>query len=221
MIITKKKPIADIIGYLKDSKNIFLIGCAQCATVCKTGGEEQVAEMEIYLKCKGKIIVGKTVLDPACNLTKVKQFFYQNKEAIGRADTILSLACGNGTQVIKDGNISKTVVPGIDTLFLGETERGGRFSQKCLLCGDCIIHDTDSICPITACSKGLLNGPCGGQKNGKCEVDRERDCGWLLIYKRLKEKGRVCDMEKIVKPRDYSIQINPQNFTIDNTVREK
>ncbi|TRZ51368.1 MAG: 5,10-methylenetetrahydrofolate reductase [Dehalococcoidia bacterium] len=214
MIVTKKKTAKAILNYLGKSKKVFLIGCAQCATVCKTGGEEQLSDMKILLQEKGKIITGKTVLDPACHLVKVKQFFYQNKNILNKTDAILALTCGDGVQSIKDGDYKKNVLPALDTLFLGEVERGGHFSQKCVLCGDCIIDRTDGICPITICTKGLLNGPCGGSKNKKCEVDKDRDCGWILIYERLKESKKLKNMKKIAKPQDHSKNLKPRKVIL-------
>ncbi len=215
MIITKNKPYKHILESLKNSKRIFIIGCAQCATVCKTGGEEEVGAMAKKLKAEGKEITGKAILDPACHLVKVKQLFQKEKEALKKTDAVLSLACGDGTQSIRDGIRVERVHPGLDSLFLGEVERGGHFSQKCVLCGECIIDKTGGICPLTVCAKGLLNGPCGGSKNGKCETDKERDCGWILIYKRLKELNCLDDMKRIVKPFDYSRQIKPQKVILE------
>jgi ferredoxin len=214
MIITKKKEEKQILGYLKTSKRIFLIGCAQCATVCKTGGEDQLNDMQAFLETKDKAITGKAVLDPACHLVKVKQFVYKNRDILSKTDAILALTCGNGAQVIKDGVKDKIVVPALETLFLGEVERGGHFIQKCILCGECIIDQTAGICPLTVCAKGLLNGPCGGSKNQKCETDKDRDCGWLLIYKKLKESKSLKNMKKISKPQDHSKQLKPQKVII-------
>lgn len=214
MIVTKKKTAKEILSYLEKSKNVFLIGCAQCATVCKTGGEEQLSDMKILLQEKGKIVTGKIVLDPACHLVKVKQFFYQNKNILNKTDAILALTCGDGVQSIKDGDHKKNVLPALNTLFLGEVERGGHFSQKCVLCGECIIDRTDGICPITICTKGLLNGPCGGSKNKKCEVDKDRDCGWILIYESLKESKKLKNMKRIAKPQDHSKNRKPQKVIL-------
>jgi len=214
MIITKKRTPEQILNSLKKSKRVFLIGCAQCATVCKTGGEDQVNEMESFLKDAGLEVTGKAILDPACHLVKVKQIFYKNKKVFEQTDAVLVLACGDGTQVIKDGTKVKSVVPALETLFLGEVERGGHFTQKCILCGECIIDKTATICPLTVCTKGLLNGPCGGSKNGKCEVDKERDCGWIRIYKQLKESGDLDNMRHIYKPHDYSKQLKPQKVIL-------
>jgi ferredoxin len=214
MIITTRKPEKHILGYLKKDKNVFLIGCAQCATICKTGGEEQLRDMEILLKAKGKIVTGKTVLDPACHLVKAKQFFYQNKTIIDKTDAILVMACGDGAQTINDIAKTKKVFPALDTLFLGEIERGGSFSQKCILCGECVIDRTAAICPLTLCTKGLLNGPCGGSKMEKCEIDKNRDCGWIIIYKKLKESNSLANMKTICKPQDYSKQVKPQRIVL-------
>ena len=210
MIITKQKSIKSILEFLKDAKNIYIVGCAQCATVCKTGGEEEVSDIAGILKKKGKIITGTAILDPVCHLVKVKQFFQKNKRALLKSDALLVMACGDGTQVIIDGTKGMRAYAGLDTLFLGEIERGGHFSQKCVLCGECILDKTEGICPVTICTKGLLNGPCGGSKNKKCEIDKDRDCGWLLIYTRLKDTGSLDKMKKIVEPQDYSKQIKPQ-----------
>jgi ferredoxin len=214
MIVTRKKKLKTLLGCLKEKDKIFLIGCAQCATVCKTGGEEQLSEMEALLKENGRIVTGKAILDPACHLVKVKQLFYQERDVFNNTDVILSLTCGDGVQTIKDGDLKKKVVPALDTLFLGEFERGGRFSQKCILCGECIIEKTDALCPLTLCTKGLLNGPCGGSKNKKCEVDKERDCGWILIYERLKERKELKNMKRIVSPIDHSKNLKPQKAII-------
>jgi len=214
MIITKKRSFEQILTPLKKCKTVFLVGCAQCATVCKTGGEDQLNEMERDLGKKGFKVVGSAILDPVCHLVKVKQLFHKNKDVFRQVDAVLVLACGDGTQVIKDGTKAKRVVPALDTLFLGEVERGGHFTQKCILCGECIIDSTGTICPLTVCTKGLLNGPCGGSKNEKCEVDKERDCGWIQIYKSLKDSGDLDNMRKTYKPHDYSKQLKPQKVIL-------
>ena len=203
-----------MLKFLKGSRKIFIVGCAQCATVCKTGGEEEVSDIASTLKKKGKVITGTAVLDPVCHLVKVKQFFQKNKAALSKSDALLVMACGDGTQSIIDGTKGMKAYAGLDTLFLGEIERGGHFSQKCVLCGDCILDQTEGICPITICTKGLLNGPCGGSKNKKCEIDKERDCGWILIYTRLKETGSLNKMKEVAKPQDYSKQIKPQKVIL-------
>ncbi|NQT90402.1 MAG: methylenetetrahydrofolate reductase C-terminal domain-containing protein [Candidatus Omnitrophica bacterium] len=212
MIISKQKGLKEILGFLKGAKKIFLVGCAQCATVCKTGGEDEVNQMEKALKKEGKVITGKAILDPPCHTVKAKQFYQKNKDALSESDGILAMVCGDGAQSIMEGTRGKKVYPALDALFLGMVQRGGHFIQKCVLCGECVIDATAGICPLTVCSKGLLNGPCGGSKNEKCEVDRERDCGWIMIYKRLKELGELDKMKIIRGAKDNSKALHPQKI---------
>ncbi|MCK4721978.1 MAG: methylenetetrahydrofolate reductase C-terminal domain-containing protein, partial [Dehalococcoidia bacterium] len=75
--------------------------------------------------------------------------------------------------------------------------------ERCAACGDCILEFTGGICPIARCPKSLLNGPCGGSANGKCEVDPEKDCAWDLIIKRLEKLGRLSVLEEIRPPRNF------------------
>ena len=220
MIISKQKPFKEILKFLTGAKKIFLIGCAQCATACKSGGEDEVNEMEKLLKKEGKKITGKAILDPCCHLLKVKQLFVKNKKSFSSSDAVLVMSCGNGVQVAMDGIKEKKILPALNSLFLGEIERAGHFSQKCILCGECVIDRTGGICPITICTKGLLNGPCGGSKNEKCEVDKERDCGWALIYKRLKAIGELDNMKEIASPLDYSKQGRLRKVVLEKRVKE-
>jgi len=218
MIITRQKPLADIRGYLKDAEKIFLLGCELCATVCKTGGEDQLKEMEKNLRKEGKEVTGWAVVNPACSFLEVKRLYRNKGKEIDAADAVLSLACGGGTQAVVEIIKGKEIFPGNDTLFQGEvtkmSHRGGQFEQKCSLCGECVLDATGGICPVTRCPKGLLNGPCGGVKNGKCEVDSELDCVWTTIYERLKELGRLEEMSKIRLPKDHSKTRNPRSLVI-------
>jgi hypothetical protein len=97
------------------------------------------------------------------------------------------------------------VYPGQNTVFIGSQEReSGTLYEKCSACGNCILDRTFGICPVTRCSKSLLNGPCGGSKDGKCEVNKEIDCAWQLIYDRAKKVGRLDVFEEIEEARDWS-----------------
>ena len=122
-----------------------------------------------------------------------------------QCDAILSMACGAGVQLVAEVFEDKAVYPALNTKFIGVSEGQGRWSEFCSACGDCILAETGGICPLTRCSKGLLNGPCGGSVEGKCEVDPEKlDCAWQLIYDRLKRLGRLDVLEKIREPKDWS-----------------
>ena len=218
MIITKQKELETILECIKNARTVFLIGCSLCATTCRTGGENELKDMEKVLVKQGKTVTGWVVLDPACNLLEIKRLYRKRKEEIDTADAILSFACGGGSQAILEIIPDKEVVACTDTLFQGEitklTPKGGQFDQKCSLCGECGLSSTGGICPVTRCPKGLLNGPCGGVKEGKCEVDRDLDCVWILIYERLKKLGRLDDIKKARAPKDHRKNSKPQSLNI-------
>ncbi|MCQ5363057.1 MAG: methylenetetrahydrofolate reductase C-terminal domain-containing protein [Candidatus Methanomethylicia archaeon] len=209
MIITKSKPKEVVLRSLEDSKKVFIVGCGTCATLCQTGGEEQVEEMANFLRERS---VGKVVVETPCDIRVLKRDLSPHFGIIESADAILALCCGSGAQAISEFT-GKIVVPGLDTLFVGETERIGRFYERCRACGDCIIHETAGVCPIVRCAKGLLNGPCGGMANGKCEAGgHTRDCAWVLIYTRLKELGMLKEFMKVRTVRDWSKKAEPQEL---------
>lgn len=219
MIITKQKPPNEVLNYLGDSKKIFIIGCAQCATVCKTGGEDEVKSMKEFLQEHGKEVTGAEIWNPPCHLLEVKKRVRESKEAILKSDAVLSMSCGDGTYTIFKGT-DKKVFPACDTLFLGEVERAGHFSEACSLCGDCTLYATGGYCPNTLCAKGLQNGPCGGAKDGKCEVSPDVDCGWILIYQRLKDIGELDRMRHIYPAKDYSKSVKPRKIILGESARK-
>ncbi|MFA5094433.1 MAG: methylenetetrahydrofolate reductase C-terminal domain-containing protein [Candidatus Omnitrophota bacterium] len=214
MIITRQKPIDDILKCLDGIEKVFIVGCTQCATICKTGGEEEVKSMRQVLEGKGKKVAAAEVWDTPCNLLEVKKRFRDGKDAISGSGAVLVMSCGDGAHTVCAGT-GMNVVPANDTLFLGQSERAGRFNEVCALCGDCTLFMTGGYCPNALCPKGLQNGPCGGAKDGKCEVNPEIDCGWLLIYNRLKDAGKLDNMKKIMPPKDHSRSIRPRRIIVD------
>ncbi len=215
MIIGRLKDKKEILKMLEGSKKIFIMGCSECATTCKSGGEEEVRKIGEFLIKNDKEVVGKFVSEPPCIEAKAKLSIVKNRKEIKEADTILVLACGLGVQVV-DVSLreKKKVISGTDTLFAGAVfGKAQKFVEFCSLCGECLLDKTSAICPYTRCSKGLLNGPCGGSKDGKCEVDREKDCAWILIYKKLKEQGQEAKLLEIIPPKDFSKKIKP--FTLE------
>lgn len=214
MIITKQKDKKTILDYLKDDKKIFIAGCAQCATVCKTGGEDEALSMKDFLQKHGKAVTGYDIVDVPCHLVKAKKMYQQYKKQIQESDAILVLACGDGVQTIMDGTKAKIVHPALDSLFLGEVEPNGVFSQKCLLCSECLLDETAGLCPVTLCPKELLNGPCGGAKDGKCEVDKDIDCVWIKIYQRLKELNKLSKIKDAKPARDNSLRLHPKRLIL-------
>jgi len=203
MIITKQKEFKDLLKSV-DKDPVFIIGCSECATLCHTGGEEEVLAMKDNFEQNKIKVTGWVVLDPACHLNNDKRLLKPHKEDIQKAKKIIVLACGNGSQTVSEIITDKEIIPGTDTLFLGEIKRAKEFEKRCIMCGDCIQDLFEGICPISRCAKSLLNGPCGGSVDGKCEVNSENDCVWDLIYKKLKEKGQLDRLKIINKPKDWS-----------------
>lgn len=212
MIISKQKKIDDILDFV-DSAPVFLIGCSECATVCKTGGEEEVLEMKNIFEKHGVVVTGWVVLDPACNFLNDKRLLRKYNAELDEAERVVVLACGNGVQTVSEIIVDKPVFSGTDTLFLGEVKRIGDFERRCNLCGECIAVDFGGFCPISRCPKKMLNGPCGGSVDGKCEVDPDLDCVWDLIYQKLKRENRLDDLKKFVPAKDWSksLEMNRRN----------
>ncbi|MGF3554820.1 MAG: methylenetetrahydrofolate reductase C-terminal domain-containing protein [Thermoplasmatota archaeon] len=206
MIITKQKAIDDLIKSI-DNSDVFIIGCSECATICHTGGQEEVLSMKKVLEEKGLKITGWVVLEPACNLQKGKLILKNHQKEIEKAKKILVLACGSGVQTVSEIIEEVDIVAGCDTLFLGEIKHADDFEKRCTLCGDCVQDVFYGLCPVARCPKSMLNGPCGGVKNGKCEVSSDIDCVWDLIYKKLKKNGQLDRLKKINKTKNWSFSI--------------
>ncbi len=210
--ITKQKPFDEIKQQLDGFDRVYVVGCGTCATMTKTGGREEVLNMVEQLQGLGKLVTGWTVIPTTCDeMTEVA--IRENDGAIQRANCILIMACALGVHRVSL-YIDKPVIPALDTLFIGIEDSPGNFHEVCAQCGQCILGETAGICPITACHKGLLNGPCGGTNNGKCEVDKEKDCAWTLIYQRLEKQGRLDLMHKYHPPKNYQVVPRPRITTI-------
>jgi hypothetical protein len=201
MIVTKQKDPQKIEEMMQPFKKIFVVGCGSCATSCQSGGEDQVAEIK---KKFGEKILGTAMIEEPCDLRLNRRDLKEHRGTIKEADAILVMSCGAGVQTVGDYT-NKIVLPALDTLFIGETERLGKYQEVCQACSECVLDETGGICPIARCAKSLLNGPCGGQVKGKCEVGKyENDCAWVNIWKRLKEQGRIEEFTKFRPPRDWS-----------------
>lgn len=210
--ITRKKSEEEIDRLLAGLGRIFLIGCGTCVTLTHTGGVPEVEAMKEQLTAKGKLITGSTVLPVACdNLTgeTLKEFGRQMQQA----DALLIMTCAFGVQTVAR-QTKGMVVPALDTLFIGKETGPGLFDEVCTQCGTCILGETGGICPVTTCHKGLVNGPCGGTNDGRCEIDSEKDCAWTLIYNRLKELGRLDSMRVLQKPRNHQGEPSPGKFRL-------
>jgi len=210
--ITRQKPFEEIKEQLANLDRTFIIGCGTCTTMTKTGGIDQVLEMRDHLQELDKRVSGWTVIPTACDeMTEVAM--KENKQAIHSADCILAMSCALGVHRMSL-YLDKPIIPALDTLFIAVEDSPGYFREACAQCGQCLLGETAGICPITACHKGLVNGPCGGTNNGKCEVDKEKDCAWTLIYQRLKEQGRLDLMRRYQPPRNHHIVPKPRTVRI-------
>jgi ferredoxin len=212
MIITKKRDFNELMENIKDYKNLFLIGCSECATLCGTGGDPELKAMKQALESEGKHITGMFVAKTGCQVLGTKVELKPFQQAIEDSDCILVMSCGAGTQTAVELLEDKPVFPTNDSMFLGNMTRMQMFDERCSLCGKCILDKTGGICPVTACPKGLLNGPCGGTNNGKCEVSPDIECAWVRIYNRLNRLGRLEDIKKSLEPKDWSAHRKPMTL---------
>jgi hypothetical protein len=210
--ITQAKPEAELDRLLDGLNRLFIVGCGTCVTLTATGGEPQVRAMGETLSGKGKLVTGSVVVPVACdNLTT--EILDDHGAPIKQADALLIMTCAYGVQTIAR-QLRKMVIPALDTLFIGKESGPGLFDEICTQCGTCIIGETGGICPVTNCHKGMVNGPCGGTDKGKCEIDKEKDCAWTLIYYRLQELGRLESMKRYQKPRNHQGEPKPGKFRL-------
>lgn len=205
MIVGERKPLAEIWQMVSQHQRVLVVGCGTCVTVCLAGGEKEVGILASSLELialrqnQNLKVVEKTIIRQ-CEKEMVRELEAEAREV----EAIVSLGCGAGVQIIAEIFAGLPVYPGLNTSFIGIPEEQGVWSERCAACGNCILDRTGGICPIARCSKSLLNGPCGGSQNGKCEIDPTIDCGWQLIYDRLKTLGQLNKLEEILPPKDWS-----------------
>jgi hypothetical protein len=202
MILSEQKPFDEIIAYLEKDKNVFIVGCNGCAQSSGSGGPQQVAEMKEKLAAAGKNVTGTKSVDFLCEKALIKSELKGKVEQLKAADAVLVMTCGIGVQCVAAA-INKPVYPACNTVNLGGTRGEWKGSERCYECDQCLLYHTGGICPLTACTKSLVSGACGGANNGKCEISPDRDCGWELIYNRLKERGLLHRLDDMMKPLDH------------------
>jgi len=213
MIISQQKPLKDLLASLKEYNKIFLVGCGECATACKSGGQPEIEKMQQELEAAGKVITGSCIPSAPCVAAKLKTELAKNIKALSQSEVVLVLACGLGVQSFKDNDrLDLAVLPACDTLFGAVMDEQGNFLEKCSMCAECVLDVTAGICPITLCPKSLLNGPCGGVNQGKCEVDNQKDCAWVLIYRELDKKKKLASLKEIRKPKDFNKSARPHKL---------
>jgi len=222
MIGQTQKPIEEVLGFLDGKEKVVLVGCGGCATVFHTGGEPEVKEMADILTKRGKNVLAAVVVpfgEFTCYAPWSKERLKPYREQIEECDAILMMTCGDGLQVVREFiledecGLVKPIYP--TTNPIGHMGGGpSLFREKCQQCGECLLGQYAGICPMTQCAKGLLNGPCGGAKNGKCEQEPEHDCAWVLIYERLKKLGELDKIKEFVPPKDYSKMKRPRSLEV-------
>ena len=205
MIIAERKPLEEIKNMIAGYKRILVVGCGTCVTICWAGGEKEVGILSSQLRlASGKESSELSILEATVERQCEKEMVEELRDKVQEAEVILSMACGVGVQTMADMFEDRLVFPALNPTFMGMTEAEGVWTEKCGACGDCFLDRTGGICPIVRCAKGLLNGPCGGtRKGGKCEIDPEKDCAWVLIYQRLEKQGRLDLMRKYYEPKNY------------------
>jgi len=214
MIITKPRDWDRIKRNLDDvgARKVFIMGCGQCATVAHTGGEPEIMQAKLALEQAGREVTGWAVGEVTCHLGGTKLETRRHFGEIEDADAVLVLSCGAGVQTVAD-SVDKPVFPGLDSVFLGNVIRNGVFEERCQMCGDCVLDLTAGICPVTTCPKGLLNGPCGGMWDGKCEVLNDRECTHVRIHERLEAQGRE-RASGTIPPKDFSAKLKPGSINL-------
>lgn len=204
MIVAEQKSLDEIKTMLAPYQKVLIVGCGTCVTVCFAGGEKEVAILASALRMATALEGNpKEILEA----TVQRQCEYEYNDAIAEklkeVDVVLSLACGIGVQTMNEQFPQMLTLPGLNTTFLGQPTEQGVWVERCQACGNCVLATTGGICPIARCSKSLLNGPCGGSQNGKCEIDPNVSCAWQEIYDRMKALGRLDALLEVAESKDW------------------
>lgn len=222
MIITRQKPLDDILGYIHEYKRVLITGCDGCYQPPRAEKESEIMGLLITLKGKlessgiGHEVKAVSTLRQCDDRILAASMRPLLKEY--QPDAIVSMACGVGVQLLAK-TTTIPVYPGQDTLFIGaEIHQDNKFEELCEACGDCLLGETGGVCPVVNCAKNLMNGPCGGTIEGMCEVGNyAKPCAWVEIWKVLKDRGRL-DMFKLFRmPRDYRSGTSPREISIKET----
>lgn len=218
MIVAKPKPFEEVVNMLGDFSRVLVAGCGTCVAVCLAGGEKEAgilaSQLQLVFRDRDFKSFAATV-ERQCD----REFLTLLRDNVAQADAVVSLACGAGIQFIAEMYPDKPVFPGVDTSFIGVNEGAGIWSERCKACNQCYLGLTGGICPVTMCAKSLLNGPCGGPSNGKCETSPDRDCAWVKIVERLKSQSRLDILAKITPPRDFRLSEHPAKLVREDYQR--
>jgi len=214
VIVAVNKPLDEIKRMVAPYSKVLILGCGTCMTVCGAGGEREVSYLHQALRTAqarsggGGPTFSEYTLRRQCDL----EFFDLLADRLADHDAVLSLGCGIGVQALVERFADLPVLPGVNTTFMGMATEWGVWHERCAACGECRLEDTAGICPITRCTKGILNGPCAGAKNGKCEANADADCAWILIYRRLERLGQLDRMRRYYPPRNFRTFPRPRRI---------
>jgi hypothetical protein len=204
MIVAEQKPLAEIKGLVGHAKNVLVVGCGTCVTVCFAGGAREAAILSASLRMSSALEGNsKNVIDVNVQRQCEWEYLDEIAEQVKAAELVVSLGCGVGVQAIAEHFPQAWVVPGLNTKFMGLPTEQGIWAERCAACGDCLLGLTGGICPIARCSKSLLNGPCGGSEDGHCEVSPEIPCAWQLIYDRLSGLNKLDALLDLQPPKNW------------------
>jgi ferredoxin len=205
MIVAEQKPLEEIYAQTQGKRHVLIVGCRECVTVCQAGGEKEVGLLAAALRLKSQaegrepIETKEESVQRQCD----PEYVLPLRELAAEADLVISMACGVGVQYLAELLPGAWVVPALNTRFGGGSVEQGVWEERCGFCGDCLLDRTGGICPVARCSKSLLNGPCGGSHDGKCEVDEAIACGWQLIFDRLKGLDRLELLMELQPVKDW------------------
>lgn len=205
MIIAEQKSFEEIEKRLEPYSKVLILGCKGCVTVCSAGGSKEVGILSSALKLaraeQGREIdVKELTIERQCDPEYLESLATQ----VGEAEVVLTMACGAGVQFTAERLTKTPVLPAVNTVFIGVAEKAGLYVERCQACGDCKLAFTGGICPVSRCSKSIMNGPCGGSTQGKCEISSDVPCGWQLIIDRLENLGQLDLYDEIMDEPDWS-----------------
>ncbi len=205
MIVAEQKSLDEIKAMLKDAKKVLAVGCGTCVTVCFAGGRNEVGVLSSSLRMAREVDGDSLTVDEVTVQRQCETEYIDGlADDVESYDAVLSLGCGVGVQSLAERFPAMRIFPALNTKFMGYPSEHGVWEERCQGCGNCILHLTGGICPVSRCSKQLFNGPCGGSQAGICEVDPDTSCAWQLIWERLGEQGLIEQLMEVEPPKDWS-----------------
>jgi ferredoxin len=206
MIVADRKNVREIRDMIREHNRVLLVGCGTCVTVCLAGGEREVGILGSALRMSLKLAGSPEVVVDECTIERQCEDAFIDSLApmVAQYDAICSLGCGAGVQALAERFPNMPVYPGLNTQFMGILESQGVWTEKCSGCGNCRLGEFVGICPVTRCAKRQFNGPCGGSREGKCEINADLPCAWQLIYDRAKALGSLDPLYLVAAPQDWS-----------------